>query len=511
MNRVLALIITVFGIAAAIAGIILHLVLTTAYWIGSLLVVGGAVLLILVAVFHFRQLMSLAKRRQTKLGLNTMLFSVIVVAILVLVNFLAARHNPRYDLTKEKLFTLSPKTIKVLKEMDTGVTVTGFFKHKSPEHQMFQERIGQYQQYSRLLTVVEVDPDKEPGIAKKYDVNQYGAMVFESGGKTIKVKELSEHELTNTLIKITRKTQKKLCFLEGHGERDIESQEKEGFSQLKKALEEEGYQCRKLLLMQEEAVPEECILLVVANPAKSILPHEEEAIHTYVTSGGNLLLLAEPDGAPGLARIASQYGIELGEGWVIENSSWIIGGGPTMPLISRYASHEITEDFGIATLFSSVRPVSQRENSPHLVLELAQTGPQSFVKKHLASGQKLQFHPDEDAEGPISIAAVASVHTGEENAPINPSEQPRAAVYGDSDFATNNLFGVSGNSDLALNTISWLSQEADLISIRPKSRAPSTVHLTPQRSKLISYLTVYIIPFGILLLGIGIWWRRRRK
>jgi len=513
MNKTLALIIGILGGILALAGVALHLTLTAGVWIGSVLVLAGIVLFIILAAFHFRQLMTLATRRQTKLGVNTVLLSLIVLTILALINFLSSRHNLKHDTTKEKLFTISPKTVKVLKEMDAEVTLTAFFKFKTPEHQKFQDLIREYQRYSRLLQVTEIDPDKEPALAQKFGITQYGTTVFESQGKTIKVKELSESQLTNTLIKITRKEQKKLCFLEGHGEKDIDDQEKNGYSQLKEALEEEGYQDRKLLLMAEESVPEDCILLVIANPQKPILPHESDAIHSFVESGGNLLLLADPDGAPGLEAIAARYGINLEEGYVIENSSWIIGGGPTMPLINRYAGHEITEEFGLATLFSTVRPVKKIEDTEHLVLELAQTGEQSFVKKAILPGEKIRFDPASDAPGPISVAAVSTVKPSSEQKPTSrgPDLNSRVVVFGDSDFAANSFFSFSGNGDLALNTVNWLAQEKDLISIRPKARAPSTVHLTPRRSKLISYLTVYLIPFGILFLGIGIWWRRRRK
>ena len=41
-------------------------------------------------------------------------------------------------------------------------------------------------------------------------------------------------------------------------------------------------------------------------------------------------------------------------------------------------------------------------------------------------------------------------------------------MIGDSDFAANGTLGVPGNRDLFMNTIGWLSQQDNLISIRPK-------------------------------------------
>ena len=41
-------------------------------------------------------------------------------------------------------------------------------------------------------------------------------------------------------------------------------------------------------------------------------------------------------------------------------------------------------------------------------------------------------------------------------------------VIGDSDFAANAGLGIQGNRDLFMNTVGWLSQQENLISIRPR-------------------------------------------
>src|SRR5207245_2311051 len=49
-----------------------------------------------------------------------------------------------------------------------------------------------------------------------------------------------------------------------------------------------------------------------------------------------------------------------------------------------------------------------------------------------------------------------------------PKPETRVAVFGDSDFAANGGLGIQGNRDLFMNTVGWLSQQENLISIRPK-------------------------------------------
>lgn len=515
MGKTQTLIIGILGSLLALAGVILHYYLTSRIWVGTALIAAGLVFLALLAVWHFRQIKNLAGLRQTRLGANTLVLSLIILAILVLLNFLSVRHNPRKDFTKEGLFTISSQTIKVVKELQDDVKITSFFKDKSPEQGKFQDLIQEYQRFSPRLKVNEIDPDKEPTIAQNYGVTQYGIIVLESQGKSLKVKEASESELTNNLIKITRKETKKICFLEGHGERSLEDKDKPGLSQLKESLESEGYQTRQLLLMQEGKVPGECQLLVIASPTKPLLGQEEEAINQFIQGGGASLILADPEGTPELARIAARFGIELGNGYIIDFVSRIFGGSLTMPLITKYAVHEITTNFRPATLFSTVRPVKKMDAPGYVVVELAQTGEQSFsTRQKLTSTEKIKFDPQKDTKGPITVAAVSTSRPKfepDQDNPGKPEVSSRLVVFGDSDFATNSLFNFSGNSDFILNVINWLSQEKDLIAIRPKARAPSLVHLTPVQGKLIFYLSVMGLPLAILIFGLGIWWRRRRK
>ncbi|MCX5859288.1 MAG: Gldg family protein [Proteobacteria bacterium] len=515
MGTTLTLIIGILGSLLALAGVILHSYLTSRVWIGTVLIIAGLVFLVILALLHYRRIQNLAGLRQTRFGANTLVFSLVILAILVLVNFLSVRHNLRKDFTREGLFTISPQTVKVLKELKTEVKITSFFKDKSPEQDKFHDLIQEYRRNSPLFKVVEVDPDQEPTIAQNYGVTQYGTIVVEAQGKSVKVKEISENELTNNLIKITRKEIKKICFLDGHAERSLEDKEKEGLSQLKDTLESVGYQTRKLILMEEERIPVECQLLVIAGPRKSLLPHEEEMIGQYLQDGGAGLILADPDSAPELARIAARFGIELGNGYIVDFVSRIFGGSLTMPLVTKYAIHEITANFRPATLYSLVRPVKKMNKPDYFVVELAQTGDQSFVtQQKFVSAEKMKFDPKKDTKGPITIAAVSTSRpksVPDEDNPGKPEIGSRLAVFGDSDFASNSLFNFSGNSDLVLNVINWLSQEKDLIAIRPKGRAPSLVHLTPGQGRLIFLLSVVGLPLAILGFGLVIWWRRRRK
>ena len=82
-------------------------------------------------------------------------------------------------------------------------------------------------------------------------------------------------------------------------------------------------------------------------------------------------------------------------------------------------------------------------------------------------------------------------------------------VFGDSDFASTSALGIPGNRDLFMNTIGWLSQQENLISIRPKEPDDRRVTMTATAQNNITILSLLIIPGFIFGAGVYSWWRRR--
>ena len=83
------------------------------------------------------------------------------------------------------------------------------------------------------------------------------------------------------------------------------------------------------------------------------------------------------------------------------------------------------------------------------------------------------------------------------------------AVFGDSDFAANAGLGIQGNRDLFMNTVGWLSQQENLISIRPKEADDRRITMTAAQQVNITWMALLIIPGFIFATGIYTWWRRR--
>ena len=82
-------------------------------------------------------------------------------------------------------------------------------------------------------------------------------------------------------------------------------------------------------------------------------------------------------------------------------------------------------------------------------------------------------------------------------------------VFGDSDFASNNVGGVPGNLTLFGNSVNWLAQQEDLISIGPRDAGDRRITLTPNQASALQWVSIVLLPAAVLGLGVLTWWRRR--
>ena len=87
----------------------------------------------------------------------------------------------------------------------------------------------------------------------------------------------------------------------------------------------------------------------------------------------------------------------------------------------------------------------------------------------------------------------------------------KVVVYGDSDFISNAHLRLSGNKDFLLNTLAWLCGEETLISIRPKEVDATPLFLTKGQNRMLFFIPVVFVPSMLIMIGIGVFMRRRRS
>ncbi len=497
----------ILGTVLAVGGMITYSLRPDLLWAVTIAEGLALVCLILFFVLHFESIKTFSGQRSTRMGVNSLLMVLLFSVILVIVNFLAARHSIRWDLSEDQNFTLAPQTYRVLRTLPHNVKITVFTREKDAGYQSYKERLDNYRQASTKLSVEFIDPEKQPRIAQNYGIFRTDTAIFESNGQTIRVTSPSEVELTGALLRISKDVKKRIVFVEGHSERSLEDKERNGRSIAKEALIKQGYDVDTVSLLQETTVPSKTTVLVLAGPRRTVTKDEQDRIQTYIEKGGRLLVLVDPDTKTELESLLTHWGLGLGPGVLVDLQDRLAQGDLTSLLVRTFTKHEITQDLTSTVLFPLSRHLTFDEQlgKEWEYVPLAHTSANSGAETNL-QGRVVSLNEKEDVKGPLPMAAaLAPKKTPEEGKP-----RPAIVVIGNSTFATNAYFNFPGNSDFFLHTTAWLAEERDLISIAPKEPALRPFTPNPIQERALLYIQVIFLPLMTFLTGMMVWRKRRR-
>jgi ABC-type uncharacterized transport system involved in gliding motility auxiliary subunit len=493
-----------FGIAVLAFGAILPFVRPEWSRFRWIFLAVGILLVLLSLLARVEDYRSLLGRRSMKYGANTAVAVALILGATVVVQALSYRHNARWDLTENKRFSLSPQTIQLLGGLKTDVNAVAFFRSDQPGKRAAEDLLKQFARYSNgRFTWKSADPDREPGLARRYGVESYGTIVLETKTKSEKVLDPEEEKLTNGLLKVTREGKRIVYVLQGHGEAELGNTERPGFSEAKSAMEKANYDVKPLVLARAGKVSDDATVVVIPGPKNDLLPPELDALDAYLTRGGKVLAMINPFQNEGFKKYLLKYGLQLNDDLVVEQNpiGRIFGIGPEVPIIQQYESHPITRDLGgVTTLFPLTRSITLLKTPPKgvTVQALAKTSADSWGETNRADLQRGIAKPDpEDLKGPLAVAAVATM------------DKARIVVYGTSNIATNQFLNIQGNRDFVLNTVSWLAEEEDQIAVRPKDVKQTPVFMNSNQAQAVFLLPVVILPALVLAGGIVAVVRRR--
>jgi ABC-type uncharacterized transport system involved in gliding motility auxiliary subunit len=493
----------------------------------SAFAIAGLVCVLVYVASEWREIAKVYERRQARYGTLAATSVLVVLAILVAINYIAGKQNKRWDLTTNKQFSLSDQSRNVLRKLDAPLKITVFAREL--EFGRYQDKLKEYEYLSKNVSTEYVDPDKKPTAAQQNNIQQYGTILFQYKGRSERVTSDTEQDITTGIIKVVSGQQKKVYFTQGHGEKDTGSSERDGYNTIASALGRENYGVEKLVLAQQGSVPDDASVVVVAGPKIDFFPPEIDALKKYLDKGGKLFLELDPpdkaDSPPlaNLIALAHDWGIQAGNNVVVDVSGMgrLIGTDASVPVAANYPSHAITQRFNFLTAYPLAReasPIGGGVNG-RIAQPFVETSPRSWaetdIKGLLTSGQVSLDENKGDKKGPITIGSAVSAPLANAPAP-KPGDDPnapkpetRVVVLGDSDFASNSVLGIQGNRDLFMNIVGWLSQQENLISIRPKEPDDRRITMTSTVQTNIQILALLVIPGVVFASGVYTWWRRR--
>ena len=374
------------------------------------LLIAGMVLIGLWLVFLGSFAPGFWGRRSTQAGTNAFIATLSVVVILALVNFIAVRSGVRVDLTENQLFTLSPLSQKVVENLDQPLKVWVFNPNPDPTDRRL---LDNYRQYGSNLEFKFVDPQQELGLARKFNVQTLGEVYLEYGSErqllqTLSdVERLSEVKLTNGIAKLTSDRTDTVYFLQGHGENPLEPGEG-GLSEAVNALQEKNFTVETLNLTQQSEVPQDASVVVIASPKEPLFEAEVRALEAYLSQGGSLLVMVNPDINSGLDSLLADWGVGLDNRIVIDPSGQVAGFGSATSVVNSYGAHPITQDFaGGYSLYPLARPVEtipvEGIKRTPLIITSGEAWAESEPEK-----QALTFDAKSDSQGPLDLGVALS-------------------------------------------------------------------------------------------------------
>lgn len=470
------------------------------------------------------------------------------LGILVLVNYVGGRRYVRFDWTRSGLYTLSPKTLSVLKELRTPVSVTVFMVEGSPLIRETRELLSRYQAKSALVSVETIDPlrnrARAEALVKEYGIRG-GTVVLRSGDRKKYVTEdqlaefdfsrarmggeptikafKGEQEFTSAILSVTQTRTPKVLFTTGHGERPVEGRGREGFYALAETLRRDNCVVSEWPSLGAPEVPAETDCVVVAGPRTSFTEPERSVLGKYLDGGGRALFFLDVEFLPGSGRQLSDFGlgpllggfgVNLGSNIVVDPKNALPMFGADTLFARSFRPHPITKLLeGSAVVLPAARSVGVLEKPPAGLTDtiLVETSPDGWGETDLKNLEKVAKDA-KDVPGPVSLAvAVEGTRSArpEGPAPAEERKKTRFVVFGDADFASNGGVANAANLYLLAGAANWVMERESLIAIPPRATDQMAVTLAQGDVRRIFVVVILVLPACAVALGLAIWFRRR--
>ena len=485
-------------------------------------VVGGGALLVAGVLLNLAGFRRTVTARGTRERLQAMSGAVLFGGILVMANVLAARHPWRFDATENKIHTLTEKTQAVILGLERPLELLAFLETGDQGKKDLEELLDRYSALNSRLTWRFVDAEREPQLADQLAVHRQGVVVARAGDTSAQASPegpggITEGTITNLILKVTRPGPKVIYSLTGHGEPPTDDRnEPGGLGVLAEILGGENFEIRPLLLSATPSVPEDAGLVMVVGPRKPLMDHEREELRSFLARGGRVLLLLDPGVDSGVAALLSDYRIQLGDDMIVDQKVVPFLGARLGldPIVEDFMPHPITRNFKERIVLLQARSVDVKIEGGLPGVEahsLAETHSESWGERDygsmLATGRVTK--DPKDAQGPLSVAAAASIPAETASHEKEEGKGSRLVVIGDSDLAINANLDAYYNREFLLNSVEWLAGRDELIAEGPRGLRPSRLNMTEADYRTLFRLGVLLLPESLLILGLGIWWRRR--
>lgn len=487
---------------------------------------AGVALLVCYGVLSPTAVAEIARSRQARFGSLSVVVSAGVIGLLVMANLIASRSSASADLTRGRLYTLSPKSVLVAKRLDTDLQVTGFFRPGTDDsdRRAAQALLAEYRKQSPRVHVQFVNPDTNQDLVLRTGVKINGAIAVAYHGKTPIVLNLgsqTESDVTSAILKLESERTPAVCWATGEGERSLQSSAVDGYSQARDQIAGDNFKVQDLVLSQASKVPPACDVVAIVGLQRPLTGPALATLGSYLEQGGRLLIAIDPwtfdqkanqDTILASANtLLKPYGAQFDGGLVIDpDPAHSASNDPTSPVVFDYGRSPITT--GLAnklTFFPQPTGITVKTPGPVSEAAIAQTTKDAY---QIARARDGIGRTAQDRTGPFTIMttleqALSGTEAGGQ------AKKTRIVAVGSASFAENRTMPPNApgyNSQLLLGSVDWLAGNDQLIALAPKPAAKYPLSLTDQDFAVNVVVTSVLVPAVMLLIGTAVWLARRR-
>lgn len=494
--------------------------------------VAGLVLVLLSLWDRREVVFARGSIRKARLGAGALATSGVSLALLLLVNFAAARYPQRWDVTRDRDFSLHPATERVLQQVQRDVDVYAFVpKEDKGQTRAVRELYALFAQAQPLVRVTVADANQRPDLIEKVGVRGNVMTVVESGDRRTAFTGHEEADLAAALLEVGRDTQRIVYWVQGHGERAIDTPGGTGYIQFEKDLRASYLQVRTLTLGLGEPVPEDASLLIFNDPRRALTPAEADVFDAWLRRGHRALVLQDVDfaqvsGAPApAAALLDRWGLRSLPAAAVDPRRRMGDADARLAVLDVFGRHPAVQALiGELAVLPLARPLEffQAADAQIFHHALARLGgdPQGRGADPYATLDldAVRDVPQGEVPGreawsgkPVNVALAAFRRFEPRPGELTAGREARVVLVGDADFLNDQNIARGANRELAQNLVRWLTGEELLIRRQGELRVAKTaMRVEPWQDTILRLLTV-IIPVVTFLSGWIVWGLRRVK
>lgn len=474
------------------------------------------------------------RKRNKKLlkhGTYSMAVTAVVIAIVVVLNLVVQEIPSKYreiDLSSQKLYTIGEQTEKILKNLKKDVTLY-YIAQDGTESSDIKNLLEKYEEGSKHITVEQKDPAVSPKFASQYtsDNISNNSIIVVCGDKS-KVVDYSsmyetsinyqtysqevtgfdgEGQLTSAINYVVSDNMPVLYNLEGHDESSMSET-------MKETIEKANIEIKSLNLLSEEAVPDDAECLFIFAPATDLTKEEADKIISYLENGGKALIVSNytDEDMPNFESVLENYGVQPVDGIVLEgNTDNYVSQNPYY-LLPNIESGEINSELSSQSRYVLVPLAQGIKKADNIrdtlnISSILTTSDSAYSKTNLKDMDTMEKE-DGDIDGPFDLAVSITEKVGDDKE-THIAYFASASIFNDS---INSM--VSGtNYELLSASLAWMcsTDDSNQISIPSKSYDTTTLTVPTADINFWSIFVTGVLPVCTLLIGFGIWMKRRKQ